>query len=313
MIQSVQETGEPHNRPKFTLTPQNRDPITLNLMLSRLPDHGQERSGVVLIFDDVTHEAQLEAKLKEMDRLADIGYLAARMAHEVRNALSPIKCAAQIIRQEVEEQGGSTEWPDIIIAEADGMSRLTSEMLDFARATAPDLRASEVETFLRSAIQRMASFLEEHQVQVCWDIAEGLPELHADPIQLGQVIRNIVMNAAQAMPDGGDLLISADCDTLGRTLTLRFQDYGVGIPPDQINQIFRPFVTTKTKGTGLGLPIVQKIVRQHGGKIQVTSAQGEGTCFSIFLPLQSSSRRPLPLAGYAAGIKIDRMDKIFRG
>ena len=288
MIQNVQETGEPHNRPKFTLNPQNRDPITLNLMLSRLPDHGQERSGVVLIFDDVTHEAQLEAKLKEMDRLADIGYLAARMAHEVRNALSPIKCAAQIIRQEVEEQGGSTEWPDIIIAEADGMSRLTSEMLDFARATAPDLRALEVEAFLRSAIQRMAAFLEEHQVQVTWDIAEESPELHADPIQLGQVIRNIVMNAAQAMPDGGDLLISADCDALGRTLTLRFQDYGVGIPPDQIHQIFRPFVTTKTKGTGLGLPIVQKIVRQHGGKIQVTSRPGEGTCFSIFLPLQSS-------------------------
>ncbi len=288
MIQNAQETGEPHNRPKFTLNPKDRDPITLNLMISRLPDHGQERSGIVLIFEDVTHEAQLEAKVKEMDRLADIGYLAARMAHEVRNALSPIKCAAQIIKQEGEEAGYSTEWPDIIIAEADGMSRLTSEMLDFARATAPDLRALNVEHFLHSAIQRMAAFMEEHRVAIVWDIAEELPELHADPIQLGQVVRNIVMNAAQAMPEGGDLLISADCDTLGRTLTMRFQDYGVGIPHDQLSQIFRPFVTTKTKGTGLGLPIVQKIVRQHGGKIQVASVQGEGTCFSIFLPLQSS-------------------------
>ena len=288
MIQNVQETGEPHNRAKFTMNLRNRDPITLNLMISRLPDHGQERSGIVLIFDDVTREAHLEARVKEMDRLADIGYLAARMAHEVRNALSPIKCAAQIIKQESEETGHSTEWPDIIIAEADGMSRLTSEMLDFARATAPDLRDLDVEAFLHSAIQRMAAFLEAHHVQVVWDIAEGLPELHADPIQIGQVVRNIVMNAAQAMPDGGDLLISADCDPQGRTLTMRFQDYGVGIPPDQLHQIFRPFVTTKTKGTGLGLPIVQKIVRQHGGKINVASVQGEGTCFSIFLLLQSS-------------------------
>ena len=288
MIQNVQETGEPHNRPKFTLNPHNRDPITLNLMISRLTDHGQERSGIVLIFDDITREAHLEAKVKEMDRLADIGYLSARMAHEVRNALSPIKCAAQMINQDSEETGHSTEWPDMIIAEVDGLSRLTSEMLDFARATAPDLRDLTVETFLQSAIQRMASFMEEHQVQVIWDIAEGLPPLHADPIQIGQVVRNIVMNAAQAMPDGGELLISADCDTQGRTLTMRFQDYGVGIAPDQLHQIFRPFVTTKTKGTGLGLPIVQKIVRQHGGKINVASVQGEGTCFSVFLPLQSS-------------------------
>ena len=285
MIQNVQETGEPHNRPKFTLNPQNRDPITLNLMISRLPDHGQERSGIVLIFDDVTREAQLEARLKEMDRLADIGYLAARMAHEVRNALSPIKGAAQMIN---DETGHSMEWPDMIITEVEGLSGLTSEMLDFARATAPDLRDLDVEWFLRSAIQRMAAFLEEHQVQVVWDIAEGVPELHADPIQIGQVVRNIVMNAAQAMPDGGELLISADCDPQGRTLTMRFQDYGVGIAPDQLHQIFRPFVTTKTKGTGLGLPIVQKIVRQHGGKINVASVQGEGTCFSVFLPLQAT-------------------------
>ena len=285
MLQNAQETGTPHNRSKFTLNPHNRDPITLNLMISRLSDQGQERSGIVLIFDDVTREAHLEARVKEIDRLADIGYLAARMAHEVRNALSPIKGAAQMIN---DETGHSMEWPDMIITEVEGLSGLTSEMLDFARATAPDLRDLNVESFLHSAIQRMAAFMEEHKVQVVWDIAEGLPELHADPIQIGQVVRNIVMNAAQAMPDGGELLISADCDPQGRTLTMRFQDYGVGIAPDQLHQIFRPFVTTKTKGTGLGLPIVQKIVRQHGGKINVASVQGEGTCFSVFLPLQST-------------------------
>ena len=286
MIARVQETGEPCHQPKFVLNPHGREPLTLNLMLSCLPDHGQERTGIVLIFEDVTREARLEAKVKEMDRLADIGYLAARMAHEVRNSLSPIKCAAQFVREGLDEDDALREWPNIIIEEVDGMSRLTAEMLDFARATSLDMRALQPEAFLASAVQRMASFLEEHRVTVRWEIAPDLPELYADQVQLGQVVRNIVMNAAQAMPEGGEFTIAAESDADARTITLRFQDRGIGIEADQVREIFRPFVTTKTKGTGLGLPIVQKIVHQHGGQIHVESQIGEGTTFRIHLPLQ---------------------------
>ena len=284
MIARVQETGEPYHHAKLTLHPQERDPLTFNVMLSRLPDHGQERAGVVFIFEDVTHEAGLEARIKEMDRLADIGQLAARMAHEVRNALSPIKCAAQMIREVVEEQGNSTEWPDIIIAEVDGLSRITAEMLDFARPTTLDVRGVSLEAFLASAVQRMAAFLDEFGVSVQWDIAPDVPELFADPILLGQVVRNIVMNAAQAMQQGGVLTIGARYDPAGKLFTVRFQDTGVGVPPDQMRDIFRPFVTSKTKGTGLGLPIVQKIVHQHGGQVHVESQPGAGTCFVVLLP-----------------------------
>src|SRR5205823_10365664 len=104
MIERVLETGERVHLHKFTLHPRDREPMTLNLMLSRLEDHNQERAGVVLIFEDVTQEVRLEAEVEKMRRLADIGQLAAKMAHEVRNALSPIKGAAQIIRQEMETQ-----------------------------------------------------------------------------------------------------------------------------------------------------------------------------------------------------------------
>ncbi len=108
-------------------------------MASRLPERANERTdkveraGIVIIFEDVTQEMRLEAEVEKMRRLADIGQLAAKMAHEVRNALSPIKGAAQLMRSETE----NPEWPDIIIAEVDGLSRLTSEMLNFARPTAP--------------------------------------------------------------------------------------------------------------------------------------------------------------------------------
>lgn len=286
MIQRVIETGERVHLHKLTLHPQERPPMALNLMLSRLTDHNQEQAGVVLIFEDVTQEVRLEAEIEKMRRLADIGQLAAKMAHEVRNALSPIKGAAQIIRLDMESQGVATEWPDIIIAEVDGLSHLTSEMLDFARPTPLDRLPLAVGEFLMSAIQSLAPFLCEHHVAVHWDVPDDLPELLGDPVQLGQVVRNIVMNAAQAMPEGGDLAIHADYDAQMGLVSVRFCDTGIGIAKDELERIFRPFVTTKPKGTGLGLPIVQKIIDHHGGRVEVESQVGEGTCFSVLLPLK---------------------------
>jgi PAS domain S-box-containing protein len=301
MIQRVLETGERVHLHKLMLHPQGRSPMALNLMLSRLMDHNQEKAGVVLIFEDVTQEVRLEAEVEKMRRLADIGQLAAKMAHEVRNALSPIKGAAQIIRVEMETQGTSTEWPDIIIAEVDGLSHLTSEMLDFARPTPLDLRPLNVSEFLTGAAQALSPFLTEHNVTVRWEVADDLPELLGDPIQLGQVVRNIVMNAAQAMPDGGTLTLHAGYNVQTRLFALRFEDTGIGIAKEELERIFRPFVTTKTKGTGLGLPIVQKIVDHHGGRVEVESQLGKGTCFTVLLPLRPPedmadfSREEIPL------------------
>ena len=221
-----------------------------------------------------------------MRRLADIGQLAAKMAHEVRNALSPIRGAAQIIRAELEGKAGAVEWPDIIVAEVDNLSRLTSEMLDFARPTLLDPRPLSVHDFLLGAVQSLSTFLTEHRVEVQWGVPVDLPKLQADPVQLGQVVRNIVMNAAQSMPDGGALFLHADYNPTAGLLAIRFRDTGIGIARDDLDRIFRPFVTTKPKGTGLGLPIVQKIVDHHGGRVEVESQVGEGTCFSVLLPLK---------------------------
>ncbi len=286
IIDRVSTTDERVHLHKISLHPAGKHPITLNLLLSRMVDHNQERSGIVLIFEDVTQEVRLEAEVEKMRRLADIGQLAAKMAHEVRNALSPIKGAAQIIRAELESQGSSSEWPDIIVAEVDGLSSLTSEMLDFARPTPLVPRPVVVEDFLSSAVQALSPFLLENRVSILWSVDENLPVLMADPIQLGQVVRNIVMNASQAMPDGGTITISASYDSGNRNVHLGFIDTGTGIAESEIDRIFRPFVTTRTKGTGLGLPIVQKIVDHHGGKVHMTSELGIGTSFILILPLE---------------------------
>ena len=219
------------------------------------------------------------------------------MAPEVRNALSPIKGAAQIIRLDMQAQNSSTEWPDIIVAEVDGLSRLTSEMLDFARTKSLDRREVNLEELLTSAMQSLAVFMSEHGVTTSCQVDCDIPMLNADPTQLGQVVRNIAMNAAQSMPEGGPLTITAARSPLAppwegaaastHWVLLRFQDFGIGIRDEDIERIFRPFVTTRTKGTGLGLPIVQKIVNQHGGRVEVESRLGHGTCFSVYLPIHA--------------------------
>ena len=287
MVARVQDTGVRQHRAKWTLHPAKRPAMTIDLHLARLLDYHQERAGVVLTFEDVTNEQQMEAEIDRMRRLADIGQLAAKMAHEVRNALSPIKGAAQIIRLDMENQNSATEWPDMIIAEVDGLSRLTSEMLDFARPKSLDRRDVNLEELLVASMQSLAVFMREHRVTTHCDVQAAMPTLNADPTQLGQVVRNIAMNAAQSMPEGGSLTITATYEAVHRTVAIRFQDVGVGIRDEDMERVFRPFVTTRTKGTGLGLPIVQKIVTQHGGRVEVESRLGQGTCFTLFLPLDA--------------------------
>ena len=285
MVARVQETGVRQYRAKWTLHPSNRPAMTIDLHLARLLDYHRERAGVVLTFEDVTNEEQMEAELDRMRRLADIGQLAAKMAHEVRNALSPIKGAAQIIRLDMAAQHSSTEWPDIIIAEVDGLSRLTSEMLDFARPKSLDRREINLEELLKSAMQSLAVFMREHRVSTHCLVDPDVPALYVDPTLLGQVVRNISMNAAQSMPEGGSLTITAARHAEGQSVVVKFQDVGVGIRGEDLERVFRPFVTTRTKGTGLGLPIVQKIVAQHGGRVEVESSLGQGACFSVYLPI----------------------------
>jgi PAS domain S-box-containing protein len=286
-FQQVLETGE--SVYQYKLSPRvgsdSRSQKTLSVNLSRLTYHG-EAHGVVLSLEDVTQEVMLVAQLERIRRLADIGQLAAKMAHEVRNALSPIRGAAQIIRSELEAQRAPTEWPDIIIAEVDGLSRLTSTMLDFARPVPLDVRVLSPVDFITGCITSLASFLDEHSVRVDWEIAPELPEVIADPVQLGQAVRNVVMNAAQSMPNGGELAIELANDQTNQGITIRFRDSGGGIAPEQRDSIFQPFVTTKPKGTGLGLSIVQKIVSLHGGRVDVESSPGKGACFILSLPLK---------------------------
>lgn len=286
LVRTVPETGRPYQGYKIALHPHRRGEMVVNVLLSPLVDQQGERQGVVLIMEDVTHEARMEAEIERMRRLADMGQFAAKMAHEVRNPLSSIKGAAQLMRNEYAELAPLREFLDIIVDEVNGLSKITTDLLDFARPMQLDLGWTNLNHLVERTLQFMANYLRDHRVGVSFHPDETVPDILGDHKQIEQVMRNIVFNAVQAMPEGGALTVTTRYDPEEGTVTARFCDTGIGIASERQEEIFQPFVTTKTKGTGLGLPIVRKIMENHGGRVEVASQVGQGACFSLTFPLR---------------------------
>lgn len=286
MMHQVMITGRPIQRYKLPLNTLRHGETFINVLLSPWSDQQGDRYGVVQIMEDVTREVKMEADMERIRRLADIGQLAAKMAHEVRNPLSSIKGAAQLMRNEYEHLAPMREFLDIIIEEVNGLSKITTDLLDFARPMQLELKRVNLFDLVERTRLLMSGMLEEQGVLVQVHHGEEPPVVECDPKQIEQVIRNIFLNAVQAMPEGGTIAVSAQQEPTGERVTMRFCDTGVGVTEDRMEVIFQPFFTTKTKGTGLGLAIVRKIVEKHGGLVSVSSRVGEGTCFSVTLPVQ---------------------------
>jgi two-component system, NtrC family, sensor histidine kinase HydH len=232
-------------------------------------------------------------RMKERDRLAALGEMAAGLAHEIRNPLGAIKGAAQLLvsadGKPVPEQRPD-EFLHIIVEEVNRLNRVVTQFLDYARPYKGD--ASEVS--INDVVRRTVTLLEGEgkagHVRFDVRLDESVPPIRGDAEQLRQVFLNLGLNALQAMPQGGKLTIGTQVRSpqrlgTGAFVEVRFQDSGVGIAREHLKNLFIPFFTTKEKGTGLGLPISQRIVTQHGGVIEVRSEPGRGTTFFVFLPV----------------------------
>ena len=282
-IHSVLDTGVTYQGYKLCFHPEKNDEIYMNMSISQLLNSAGEQLGLVLIFEDVTREIKMENEFRRMGELAAIGQLAASIAHELRNPLSSIKGAAQFLQKEYEDHGAIVEFLGIIVDEVNGLNKLTTEFLDFARPMQFELKTTSVNTVVDKTLQLMSVHITDNNVVVKENLDKTVPCIRADERQLQQVLKNIIINALQAMPEGGVLTIET-----GRALAggayFSVTDTGIGIPKEKIDRIFQPFVTTKTKGTGLGLSVVQKIIENHGGRIEVASEVGKGTTFKVLLP-----------------------------
>ena len=221
-------------------------------------------------------------QLKRAERLSAVGQLSAGLAHEIRNPLASIEGAAEILGQPGISPQRREEFLGIIRKECRRLNRLLTELLDFARLRPPERRPVAVERLLENVAHLVAHSAEKNGVRVRQEVAQGLPTLVADPEQLTQVLLNLAINAAQAMPEGGEILVSARRE--GSGILIEVRDQGVGVPESDLERIFDPFFTTKSDGTGLGLSIAHQIVTQHGGTMRPVRNPDRGMTFAVWLP-----------------------------
>jgi len=228
-----------------------------------------------------------ERRLIRSERLATVGRMAAQIAHEVRNPLSSIGLNAELLGDELAV--GADEARRLIasiISEVDRLAEITETYLRFARLPRPKLESEDLGVIVRSVVDLSRGELAQDGIELSVDIAPDLPELPADEAQLRQALINLVRNAREAMvtAPAKRLGIAVAVDRAAGRLTVRVSDSGSGIDRADLGKIFDPFFSTKERGTGLGLALVQQIVVDHGGQIDVESVAGRGTTFTVAFP-----------------------------
>ena len=232
---------------------------------------------------------ELEQQLLASGRLVAVGELTASMAHEFNNPLGIVLGFAQGLLANMDASDPNYHHVQIISEEAKRCEKLVQELLEFGRPKNADFAWTDVQEMIQKTLDLVQPRAGKSKIEAYAKFAGELPQIHADPQQLQQVLLNLSLNAVDAMPKGGVLTIAATQESPNR-LTITVADTGIGIEPDVLPRIFQPFFTSKKRrGLGLGLPICDRIVKGHGGRIEVNSIPGEGTRFTIRLPINGSS------------------------
>ena len=233
--------------------------------------------------EDVTDRVQAEAQVRQAEKMAALGVLAGGIAHSLRNPLSVISACAQILNEYPDDKPLSIECAQKINAATQRASQIIENLLRLARPQDVPLAVVDLATILQDAQALLADHLLMQRISLEQKLERGLPAVRGNPPLLEQVVVDLVLNACNAMPNGGTLTISAAAVEPG-SVEIVFQDTGCGIAPENLSWVFDPFFTTSPDGVGLGLSICYAIIRQHGGTIAVESEVGRGTTFTIRLP-----------------------------
>ena len=247
-------------------------------------------------------EVYHQHRMARAERLATLGEIAASLAHEIKNPLAGIAGAVQVMADELPEADPRKEIMHEILTQVHRLDRTVQDLLAFARPGKPDVEPCDIHQVLDRVLILLAENPEAKQMRVVRNYQAGIPRVNADGKQLRQVFLNLILNAVQAMPAGGQITLqtalrgSTGADEPvprehGPMVEVAVTDTGPGIPPNILKEIFTPFMTTKRRGTGLGLPVSRRIVEDHGGWITAESPPGQGATFRVFLPLESSTHR----------------------
>jgi len=225
-----------------------------------------------------------EAQLIRSEKLAALGQLAAGIAHEIRNPLTSINILIHSLTDNLPYESVHREDLKVIEEEINRINEIVDQFLRFAKPAPPLLKKAEVLSIFDETLQLLKPQIEKQRIAVQKEF-EILPPILMDREQMKQVILNLLLNALQAMSKRGHLILRGQISENGRFIKLSIQDSGVGIPGEEMDKLFDPFFSTKEGGIGLGLSIAHRIIDQHHGKIEVESAPGKGTLFTLWLPI----------------------------
>ncbi len=232
---------------------------------------------------------RFQEKLHQSERLASLGQMIAAVSHEVRNPLGIISSTAEILRDKLKQYEPNNQLSDVIVEESKRLNEIVTEFLDFARPKVPKITTASLKDILDKNLYYLSSELEREGIKVIRRYS-GPVNIQADPDQLYQAFLNILLNAIQAMPDGGTIYIktAGAAGQNGNMAEVVISDTGQGIEPETLDKIFNPFFTTKDKGSGLGLAIVKNIIQNHKGEIVIEPVASGGARVVIRLPVQQA-------------------------
>ena len=264
--------------------------LLVNLGATPLRDATGDTVGTIVIVEDISSRVQLEEQLQISEKMASLGLLAAGVAHEVNTPLTGISSFTQMLLQQSSPEDPSTKVLEKIERQTFRAAKIVNGLLNLARPAQVDSGPCDVNAVINDVLSLLEHQFRNGSIQVRKELAAVSPDVQGIEHKLQQVFLNLFLNARDAMPKGGWLTIVTSEDRDGAVVEIG--DTGSGIPPEQLSRIYDPFFTTKEigKGTGLGLSITYGIVREHGGTITCDSQVGQGTRFSIRLPLAAASR-----------------------
>jgi two-component system sensor histidine kinase AtoS len=263
-------------------------------------DEKNQTIGLIHVIRDITEKKQVEEALQRTEQLKLVGEWAAELAHEIKNPLAGIKGTVEMLLYEPNIDPEDKALIGKAVDEIRRIELLLKSLLNFAKPPRLQLLPTDINELLNKTI----SFSLQHPtlaqntslpIKILKDFDQKLPETMADPMQLQQVFLNLMLNAIEAMSDGGALAVKTSYDALLNAINISIADTGPGIEQSLLDRIFEPFFTTKRKGSGLGLAVTRRLVEQHGGDVYVESTPAKGTVFNISLrtrPEQPEQKEP---------------------
>jgi two-component system sensor histidine kinase HydH len=262
--------------------------VPLALSVTPIMGEGDSCQGAVIILRDLSEIKQLEEKVRRSEKLAAIGELAASVAHEIRNPLSSIKGFAQYLRHSLKDKPREKEYAETMVSEVDRINTVVTDLLTFARPMEAELVPTDVTALIEHTVRLIQADAQTRNINIQMNISD-LSKIPLDANQMTQAVLNLLLNALQAVKNGGHIEVGAELNPSDSLLKMWVEDDGSGILADQKKKIFDPFFTTREKGTGLGLAIVHKIVENHNGEVNLESPparEKQGTRIMLSIPVK---------------------------